>query len=145
MPGDGAGRVEVFAFGNKIGPYEFSVRTIPEDPPADDPATLEAIANTALAYLAALQDGDTLNMFALAGPEAIAFRGWESAADVEFDLLNIAQTVAGGEAGTPTATLDGDRGRVTVDLIGSGQTMRFDMVSVGGRWFIDLWSVVATA
>ncbi len=145
LPDDGTYRVEVFAFGNKIGPYEFSVSTVPEDPPADDPAILEEIANTALAYLAALQDGDTLNMFALAGPEAIAFRGWESAADVEFDLLNITQTVAGGEPGTATATLDGERGRVTVALIGSGQTMRFDMISVGGRWFVDLWSVVADA
>ena len=145
LSNDGSYRVEVFAFGNKIGPYEFSVRTIPEDSAADDPAILETMTNTALAYLAALQDGDTLNMFALAGPEAIAFRGWESSADVEFDLLNIAQTVAGGEAGTATATLDGDRGRVTVSLGASGQTMRFDMVSVGGRWFVDLWSVVADA
>ena len=121
------------------------MRTIPEDPPADDPAILEDVRDAALTYLDALQNGDTLVMFNLAGPEAIAFRGWESAADVEFDLDNLAQTVASGEAGTVTSSLDGDRGRVTVPIVDSGLTMRFDMVNVGGRWFVDLWALVADA
>ena len=142
---DGSYRVEVFAVGSKIGAYQFSVSTVPETVAEPDATVVEAMANTALAYLAALQDSDTLNLFALAGPEAIAFRGWESAEDVERDLTKLAETVLFGEAATPISQLNGERGRVFVPIGDGSQSMRFDMTLTGGRWFVDFWERVFVA
>lgn len=141
LPLDGNYRVDVFAVGNKIGPYEFSVKTIGEETAEPDPAVIQDMTNTALAYLAALQAGDSLSLFALAGPEAIVFRGWESDQDVTRDLAKLAETVVLGEAGTPASTLENDRGRVTI-LVADAGTMRFDMINTGGRWFVDFWERV---
>ncbi|HJN92125.1 MAG TPA: hypothetical protein QGF05_05290, partial [Dehalococcoidia bacterium] len=138
---DGSYRVDVFAVGNKIGPYEFSVKTIGEETAEPDPAVLQDMENTALSYLAALQAGDSLSLFALAGPEAIVFRGWESDEDVTRDLAKLAETVVLGEPGTPTSSLEDDRGRVTIPVADAG-SMRFDMINTGGRWSVDFWERV---
>ncbi|MCZ6708698.1 MAG: PPC domain-containing protein [Chloroflexi bacterium] len=142
---DGSYRVEVFALGSKIGAYQFSVTTVPETQPEPDATVVEAMANTALAYLAALQDSDTLNLFVLAGPEAIAFRGWESAEDVERDLTKLVQTFLVGEPATPISQLDGERGRVFVPIGDGSQSVRFDMTLTGGRWLVDFWERVFVA
>ncbi len=81
----------------------------------------------------------------MAGPEAISFRGWESAEDVERDLTKLAETVLFGEAATPISELNGERGRVFVPIGDGSQSMRFDMTLTGGRWFVDFWERVFVA
>lgn len=153
LPEDGMYRVEVTnatcglrappCFNAKIGPYQFSVATRPETAPTPDPDAVAAMEAVALTYMAALQDGDSLNLFALAGPEAIALWGWESAEDVSRDITKLQSIGVTGVAGATTSTIEGSRGRTTVTVDEAGSALRFDMILVDGQWKVDFWERTA--
>ena len=140
LPQSGAYRVEVFPVGSKVGPYQFSVR-LRAAATEVDAAELEAMRNLALTYLDALQQGDALTLFALAGPEALEIWGWESAEDVSRDLGKLQSIGVDGDPGAVSSEIEGLLGRTTVVLEVAAnavdEQLRFDLINVDGRWLVD--------
>ncbi len=146
LPATGAYRVEISASPvttrAQIGPYRLRVQefTGPQAPAEEDAARMIGVGR---AYLQALQDGDSITLFALAGPEALALRGWESREDVSRDLDKLQGTGIFGEAGDATATVDGARGRVQIRLTVIGKAepdiVRFDLINVNSTWLVDFF------
>ena len=140
LPQSGAYRVEVLPVGSKVGPYQFSVR-LRAAATEVDAAELEAMRNLALTYLDALQKGDALTLFALAGPEALEIWGWESAEDVSRDLGKLQSIGVDGDPGAVSSEIEGLLGRTTVVLEVAAnavdEQLRFDLINVDGRWLVD--------
>ncbi len=139
LPVTGAYRVQASAVGNRIGEYTFSAEELGEPTPglASD---LEAIEAVGLTYLAALQGADSLALFALAGPEALAIRGWESPEDVSRDIDKLQSIGLAGTQGEITSVIEEERGRVAIELDTGGtepDTVRFDLTNVNGQWLVD--------
>ena len=139
LPTTGAYRVQVSAIGNRIGEYTFSAEERGEPTPglASD---LEAIEAVGVTYLAALQGADSLTLFALAGPEALAIRGWESPEDVSRDIDKLQSIGLAGTQGEITSVIESERGRVSIELDTGGtepDTVRFDLTNVNGQWLVD--------
>ncbi len=125
---------------HKIGPYTFSVEAV-GDPVEPSGPTATALTSLALTYLDAVQQGDALTIFGLSGPEQIDQRGWRSADDVPRDLVRLQDVVTAGAAGEASATIEGQRARVSVGIAvpgaGAEATLRFDAVNVNGQWLVD--------
>lgn len=136
----GTYRLEVAAVSGKFGRYSVSVRPR-EDPVAASAEAARQMEGVALTYLDALQQGDALTVFALAGPEALNIWGWESADEVSSYMQKLQSIGVVGVAGAATSTIDGDRGRTTVafDTTGSDidEQLRFDLINVNGVWLVD--------
>ena len=73
LPDTGRYRLEVFAVGNRIGPYELRINT---DVPATEPSEplRETLEGLAITYLSALQEESSPILLTLAGPEL--FQDW---------------------------------------------------------------------
>ncbi len=139
LPVTGAYRVQVSAVGNRIGEYTFSAEDQGEPAPALA-SDLEAIEAVGLTYLVALQGADSLTLFALAGPEALAIRGWESPEDVSRDIDKLQSIGLAGTRGEITSVIEGERGRVSIELDTGGvepDTVRFDLTNMNGQWLVD--------
>ncbi len=140
LPTTGTYQVQVASVSRKLGPYQISVR-LQEEAPTADPAIsgrVESVANT---YLDAIQQGDAVTLFALAGPEALDIWGWESADDVSRDLQKLRDVGVGGTVAATTSELSGARSRATIELDGAGDQpsvrIRFDLIEVDGQWLVD--------
>ncbi len=140
LPNTGTYRIDVFAVGNRIGPYQLSVVEAPTDstPPEDVAATIEG---TAITFLAAMQNPDPATLRGLAGPELLQIWGWESTDDVALDFGWM--FTPAGEVVEVTSTIEGNRARVFIELDPLGDDaqsiVRFDMVSIDGEWLVDHW------
>ncbi len=103
--------------------------------------TAEQMEAVALTYLNALQEGDALTIFALAGPEALSIWGWESAGDVGRDIQKLQSIGVIGTPGETVSIASGVRGRTTVDFnmpgINTLEQLRFDLINVNGVWLVD--------
>ena len=150
LPASGIYRVEVSAAGArlKIGGYEISILEVAETTPPTEAVAAE-IEGVALTYLAALQEGDTLTLIGLAGPEALALWGWETADDVARDITKLQSIGLIGtalESTTEIDRFDADRARVLVTLDEPGSDtdpqIRFDLSRVSGQWKADFWERV---
>ena len=123
-----------------IGDYVFSVVLLPE--PVEAPGeTATALARLALTYLDAVQTGDAVRIFGLAGPEKISQTGWKNADDVRRDLSAEQDVVTNGTLGQARAEVEGDRARVYVGVTVPGTntvlTLRVDATNVNGQWLVD--------
>jgi hypothetical protein len=140
LPKSGTYRLEVAVVSGKMGGYTVSVlpQTERVAAAADVAQAMEAVS---LTYLDALQQGDALTIFALAGPEALNIWGWESADEVSTYIQKLQSIGVIGVAGASTSTVAGDRGRTTVafDTTGSDidEELRFDLINVNGVWLVD--------
>lgn len=140
LPVTGGYRVEATAVGDRIGAYTFTIALAEEAlPPApEDQAAMEAVA---LTYLSALQNGDALTLYGLAGPEALALWGWESAADVERDVPKLQSIGVFGAPGATAIRLRGQYARAAVEITPPEATqpdrLLFDLINVNGQWLVD--------
>ena len=153
LPSTGVYRVEVLPApcfdrlrcAPRVGPYTFSVvqSSGATAPPEEIAAAMEAVAR---AYLTALQEGDALTLFALAGPEGLALRGWESADDASLDIAKLQSVGVQRQPLGATSQIEGDRGRVFIEIDTAGveanETIRFDVVNVAGQWRVDFFERV---
>ncbi len=149
LPTSGQYRVDVFPAivgrpggeRHRIGDYVFSVVSPPPEPVVASGETATALAGLALTYLDAIQTGDALTIFALAGPEQIGQTGWRNADDVPRDLSRLQDVVTLGTLGEATAEIEGARARVSVALTIPGveavQTLLVDATNVNGQWLVD--------
>ena len=98
LPEAGLYQLAVRAIDNKIGTYRLRIAAASAAPETDPliQATVEAVA---LTYLSALQDGDSLILLDLAGPEALNIWGWETRDDVSRDVEKLRSIGVGGTAG----------------------------------------------
>ena len=125
---------------HRIGDYVFSVVLLPEPVEASgDTAT--ALAGLALTYLDAVQTGDAVSIFGLAGPEKISQTGWKNAEDVLRDLSDEQDVVTAGALGEARAEVEGDRARVYIGVTVPGTatvlTLRVDAININGQWLVD--------
>ena len=125
---------------HRIGDYVFSVELLPEPVEASgDTAT--ALASLALTYLDAIQTGDGITIFGLAGPEQISQTGWKGDEDVPRDLTRLQDVVIAGAIGQARAEVEGDRARVYVGVTVPGTdtvlTVRVDAININGQWLVD--------
>lgn len=136
----GTYRIEVAAVSGKVGRYDVSVM-LQEELVEAEAAAATQMEGVALTYLDALQLGDALTIFALAGPEALNIWGWESADDVERDVQKLQSIGVVGIPGSSVSTVDGDHGRTTVEFDTAGsdidEQLRFDLINVNGVWLVD--------
>ncbi len=148
LPESGRYRVDVFPAvvgrpageRHRIGDYVFSVVLLPEPVEASgDTAT--ALAGLALTYLDAIQTGDGITIFGLAGPEQIGQTGWKSDEDVPRDLTRLQDVVIAGAIGEARAEVEDDRARVYVGITVPGTTtvltLRVDAININGQWLVD--------
>ncbi|MEE9277742.1 MAG: pre-peptidase C-terminal domain-containing protein, partial [Dehalococcoidia bacterium] len=140
LPATGRYRVEVTPVRSKLGPYRFSLQP-GADPQDASGQTRDAVHAVALTYLDALQRGDAPTLLGLAGPEALALWGWESAADVQRDLAKLQSIGVEGAAAEPATRIDAAHARTTIALVGSDAadlgSLRFDLTNEDGRWRVD--------
>lgn len=132
---------------HRIGDYVFTVVSLPATVEASG-ETATQLAGLALTYLDAIQQGDSITIFGLSGPEQIDQTGWQSAEDVSRDLSRQQDIVTAGEAGDITAEILGDRARVRmgINVPGGGlETLRFDAINVNGQWLVDFVERFAAA
>ena len=154
LPSTGVYRVEVLPApcfdrlrcAPRVGPYTFSVvqSSGATAPPEETAAAMEAVAR---AYLTALQEGDALTLFALAGPEGLALRGWESADDaVPWTSPSCNPWGCRGNRSVRhlrlRATGGGCSSRSTRRGVEANETIRFDVVNVAGQWRVDFFERV---
>ena len=125
---------------HRIGDYVFSVVVLPEAVEASG-ATATALAGLALTYLDAVQTGDAVSIFGLAGPEKISQTGWKNAEDVLRDLSDEQDVVTAGALGEARARVEGDRARVYIGVTVPGTdtvlTLRVDAININGQWLVD--------
>ena len=125
---------------HRIGDYVFSVVVLPEAVEASG-ETATALAGLALTYLDAVQTGDAVSIFGLAGPEKISQTGWKNAEDVLRDLSDEQDVVTAGALGEARAEVEGDRARVYVGVTVPGTdtvlTVRVDAININGQWLVD--------
>ncbi len=125
---------------HRIGDYVFSVVVLPEAVEASG-ETATALAGLALTYLDAVQTGDAVSIFGLAGPEKISQTGWKNAEDVLRDLSDEQDVVTAGALGQARAEVEGDRARVYVGVTVPGTdtvlTVRVDAININGQWLVD--------
>ena len=125
---------------HRIGDYVFSVVVLPEAVEASG-ATATALAGLALTYLDAVQTGDAVSIFGLAGPEKISQTGWKNAEDVLRDLSDEQDVVTAGALGEARAEVEGDRARVYIGVTVPGTdtvlTLRVDAININGQWLVD--------
>ena len=125
---------------HRIGDYVFSVVVLPEAVEASG-ETATALAGLALTYLDAVQTGDAVSIFGLAGPEKISQTGWKNAEDVLRDLSDEQDVVTAGGLGEARAQVEGDRARVYVGVTVPGTdtvlTLRVDAININGQWLVD--------
>ncbi len=126
---------------HRIGDYVLSIVSPPPAPVAASGDTATQLSALALTYLDAIQTGDAITIFALAGPEQIGQTGWKSADDVPRDLSRLQDTVTAGALGEATAVVEGERARVTVALtipgVEAAQSLQVDATNVNGQWLVD--------
>ncbi|HJN92050.1 MAG TPA: serine hydrolase [Dehalococcoidia bacterium] len=148
----GTYRVEVTPVNAKIGAYSL---TVVERPPASEvldaptaPGLLDFETSrdhpadrAAIAYWSALRDQNASEVFRLAGPEALALWGWDSATDTARDITTLR---AIGVTGFPRSTVtlsEGDRARTLVTLVseegGAAGTLVVDSLRVDDTWRVD--------
>jgi hypothetical protein len=148
----GTYRVELTPVNAKIGSYSL---TVAERPPASDvldAPTAPGLLNfetsrdhpadrAALAYWSALRDQNAGEVFRLAGPEALALWGWDSATDTARDITTL---LAIGVTGFPRSTVtlaEGDRARTHVTLVSedgsAAGTLVVDSLRVDDAWRVD--------
>ena len=140
LPVTGGYRAEVTAVGNRIGAYTFTI-ALAEEPLPPTPEDQTAMEAVALQYLSALQNGDALLLYGLAGPEARVLWGWESAADVERSVARLQEIGVLGTPGLTTIRLRGQYAQAAVELTPPEATqpdrLIFDLINVSGQWLVD--------
>ena len=140
LPEAGLYQLAVRAIDNKIGTYRLRIAAASAAPETDPliQATVEAVA---LTYLSALQDGDSLILLDLAGPEALNIWGWETRDDVSRDVEKLRSIGVGGTAGPMETQVEAERALTTVGLTNIAgeliRQLRFDLSAVDGQWRVD--------
>lgn len=146
LPVTGGYRVEATSVGNRIGAYTFTI-ALAEEPLPPAPEDQTAIEAVALTYLSALQNGDALTLYGLAGPEALALWGWESAADVERSVPRLQEIGVFGTSGQTTIRLRGQYARAAVEITPPEATqpdrLLVDLININGQWLVDAVSRLA--
>ena len=140
LPEAGLYQLAVRAIDNKMGAYRLSIAEV-SGAAETDPLTQTAVEAVALTYLSALQDGDSLILLDLAGPEALNIWGWETRDDVTRDVEKLQSIGVGGTAGPMQTQVEAERALTTVGLTNSAgeiiRQLRFDLTSVDGQWRVD--------
>ena len=131
-------RLQVQPVAAKLGAYRVRVRVAELGSLAISEPDAQEVARD---HWRALQLGDADRLFALAGPEAKALWGWESALDIARDLEKLRQIGIAGQPLRVDLEVDGDRARATLILIGDGGeplgTTRLDLLLVEGQWQVE--------